>query len=169
MGNILDSGYNAAAGVGQAMSMFNAIGGTMVGLIFLIVGIFLIIQARKYFTQGSVVTSVTCPQSTNGKVPTGNCKVTCDSPTCKNINVSAPQGKYNVGDNIELQCDKDQPCDCTAETPQTLSMTWAGWLIILISIFVIFMVWSQYYLTRNYKGFAAVVGVSDLIGMAKQI
>tara|TARA_Y100000389_G_C17462232_1_gene522696 strand:+ start:3583 stop:4101 length:519 start_codon:yes stop_codon:yes gene_type:complete len=156
--------YSDTISVGRIWAIISAITGTLFGIFFIIVGIY-VIQHKSHLKsiKGDVVKDSDC----NTAIDNGNQYTRCSTTVSYNINgkeypnkiVNTESTKFTQGkNNITLWYSPTDP-----EKPEySPTPTWAGWIIILIALLVIFGAWFCVWLTRKYKMAAAAVGASGI-------
>lgn len=135
-----------------------AITGTLFGIFFIIVGIY-VIQHKSHlkYTKGDVVKDSDC----NTTIDNGNQYTQCSTTVSYNINgkeypnkiVNTGSTKFTQGkNNITLLYSPTDP----EKSEYSPSPTWVGSIIILIALLVIFRVLFWVWLTLKYKMAAAI-------------
>ena len=156
--------YSDTASFGRIWAIISAITGTLFGIFFIIVGIY-VIQHKSHLksTKGDVVKESDC----NTTIDNGNQYTQCSTTVSYNINgkeypnkiVNTGSTKFTQGkNNITLWYSPTDP-----EKPEySPAPTWLGWIIILIALLVIFGAWFWVWLTHKYKMAAAAEGASGI-------
>ena len=156
--------YSDTASFGRIWAIISAITGTLVGIFFIIVGIY-VIQHKSHLksTKGDVVKDSDC----NTTIDNGNQYTQCSTTVSYNINdkeypnkiVNTGSTKFTQGKkNITLWYSPTDP-----EKPEySPAPTWLGWIIILIVLLVIFGAWFWVWLTHKNKMAAAAEGASGI-------
>lgn len=156
--------YSDTASFGRIWAIISAITGTLFGVFFVIVGIY-VIQHKSHLksTKGDVVKDSDC----NTKIDNGNQYTQCSTTINYNINGKEyPNKTVNTGstnftqgkNNITIWYSPANP-----ENPEySPAPTWVGWVMILISLLVIFGAWFWVWLTHKYKMAAAAEGASGI-------
>lgn len=156
--------YSDTASFGIIWAIINAIMGTLFGIFFIIVGIY-VIQHKSHLksTKGDVVKESDC----NTTIYNGNQYTQCSTTVSYNINgkeypnkiVNTGSTKFTQGkNNITLWYSPTDP-----EKPEySPAPTWLGWIIILIALLLLFGAWFWVWLTHKSKMAAAVKGASGI-------
>lgn len=154
---VLEPAYQTTATIGRAYAIYSAIGGTLLLLIFLFVGIWLVRMHRDK------------TKSTTGTVLKSN----CDSSNNKcivQIEYTVNNRKYtvnyesssivNTGQNVKVYYDPTNPNNFVAgSTNKAL-----GWIFIGIAIVGIILAWASLIFTLFFKPVAAATGVGAIMG-----
>lgn len=144
--------------------------GTIVGLVFIIVGIFLIFNKSKRTgsTQGTIQSIPNCTQHIDN-----------DSGTmyaCTNMNVKYTVNKtdyitpvsvdsiynYKNGSNIKIYFDPKDPKHGTTSSDNYHVVGWFG---LIFGIILLGSSWFWLWMTTKYKFVAAAEGVAGVVGM----
>lgn len=166
--SVMGTVYTNAAQVGRFWVIFRAIVTTLVGIIAIVIGVYVLIQHyTKKETTGIVLEPSSCLTDVdvnNGKkVRLCNTKVEYEVDG-ENYVREIPTGTSTFekdGDNIQIWYHPDKPGKPEYERiPE-----WVGWVIILITVLVIIGAWFWVWLTRKYQLIAAAEGVSGISSM----
>ena len=156
--------YSDTASFGRIWAIISAITGTLFGIFFIMVGIY-VIQHKSHLksTKGDVEKESDC----NTTIYNGNQYTQCSTTVSYKLNDKEYQNKIvNTGstkftqgtNNITLWYSPTDP-----EKPEySPAPTWIGWIIILIALLVIFGAWFWVWLTHKYKMAAAAEGASGI-------
>jgi hypothetical protein len=162
--------YKDAATFGKTMSFISAIISTIIGVILIIVGLFLVFRKSKYTSeiQGAVVkASPTGSNICTNKNNMYNCSFEVDytlngddkTVMFNNVDTSI---NYTEGKIITLYYNPDDPNDIKLEKDNTKVL---GWIMLLIAILMITISWLWNYLVNRNKFLAATEGVATGISV----
>ena len=155
--------YSDTASFGKIWSIISAIFGTLIGIFFIIVGIYIILHKSHL---KSTVGDVVKPSSCYNTIENGNNYKSCTT----NVSYSVKGQKYektiNTGSseltpgtgNITIWYSPVNP----GNPEYNPAPTWIGWVIILVALLVIFGAWFWVWLTHKYKVAAAAEGASGI-------
>lgn len=170
MTNLGDDLYTGASGAGKIWILISAIITTIVCLLMIAGGIYIIYHKNylKYIESKVLKSSYNCSISTPSNTPS-NQITTCkfDSQyTVNNQNYTktfSSSNTYQVDDKVTVWYDPNHP-DRSEFNP--LSKT-VGWFIIALSFLILFGAWFMVWLSRRSKFIAASIGAGAGIGIAK--
>jgi len=156
--------YSDTASFGKIWAIISAIMGTLFGIFFIIIGIYIILhKSHLKSTKGDVVKDSDC----NTTIDNGNQYTQCSTTVNYNINGKEYTNKIvNTGSTTFTQGKNNitiwySPTD--PEKPEYKpAPTWIGWIIILVALLVIFGSWFWVWLTRKYKMAAAAEGAAGI-------
>ena len=160
--SILQPAYETTAGIGKVYSVLSTIFGTLILLIFLFVGIWMV-RKNKHFTG-----------STQGTVKEAKCNTDKDNKTIcvVTIEYTVNNKKYtktytssdivNKNDIVSVRFDPANPNSFEAGS----SLKWLGWIFIIASIAFILMIWAWLVFTLFFKPVAAATGVAAIADFA---
>ena len=158
---------NTTASIGQAQSMINAIIGTIVAIIFLIISYFLFSQNQDNLVDSvGTVTSARCNQRSINNTTTYNCKLGI----AHNVNTKPYNANIITNDNvpyysqsaINITYDKTNPSNVTILQPRSKTM---GFVFAGMSILLVIGVWTNFYFSQTSPAFASTQGVNSLLNM----
>lgn len=159
--------YTGTASFGKVWTVIQAVLGTIVGIVFIVLGSY-IIKHRDHLlsTEGTIVKNSDCAPVNDGKKMTMSCMsyimYTVNDKTYgskdKGVSVGTGSTEYKEGDKVTVYYDPTTP-----NVPEINPVPKAvGWAIIGISVFVVLMSWLWAWLASRYKMAAAIGGVSGL-------
>ena len=162
-GNFAKDAYDTTASFGLFMAFIQAIGATLISLIVLLVGIYLVNMKDAY--QGKTKATVTnskCSTVDGGTKCTIDYEYTVSNKKYKYTGVEV-QGKYVNGNTIKVSYDTNNP-----DNHSVLPINWKiiGWVCIIIGIIIIIGAWVWYYIASKYKIAAAATGVGTIVNVA---
>ena len=154
--SVLEPAYETSAIIGKAYAIFSAIGGTLLLLIFLFIGIWLVRMHRDKTasTSGTVIKS-TCNSSNNKCIveveyTVNNKKYTLNYESSTIV---------NKGQTVKVYYDPKNPNNfVTGSTNKVL-----GWIFIGIAIIGIILAWASLIFTLFFKPVAAATGVGAIV------
>jgi hypothetical protein len=151
--------YDGAAVFGRVMALVSLIIGSVIGIILIVVGFYLIFKKNKY--TGSVLATVKTASCTvgSGKEPVINCNLGVEyvvAGKTLTANIVTIGKIYQVGEKIPIRYDEANPSDVSMNIIGTGLM---GGILIVIGFFVILMVSLYYYFVTKYKFAAATSGI----------
>lgn len=156
--------YSDTASFGRIWAIISAITGTLIGIFLFICGIY-VIQHKSHLksTKGDVVKDSDC----NTILDNGNQYTKCSTTVSYNINGKEYPNKIVKTGSTEFKQGKNNITiwysPATPENPEySPAPTWIGWVIILISLLLVFGSWFWVWLTRKYKMAAAAEGASGI-------
>ena len=164
--------YSGAAGFGRIEAWISAIIGTIIAIIAIIFGIYIIIHKGHLKSVTGTVTksSYGCTTTTD----TSNNKTTTTTICSFNVSYTVDAQTYNKtfsstdtlseGDNVIIWYDPKNP-DKAEYNP---APTYVGWLIIGIALFVSLGLWLWVWITNRSKFAAAAGGVSAAVEMFRR-
>jgi len=155
--------YDDTASLGTASAYIGAITGTVIGIIFAIIG-FVLLRVKNVYTStaSATITSASCLPSVNSDGTTSyNCVYNVSysisgTPVIATLTTST---QYTVGNVVSINYNPNQVTDI--EVSGTMSTSQYGVILIIISILVVAFSWLMVYLTRKSKMFAAYEGVGE--------
>ena len=164
--------YSGVAGFGRIEAWISAIIGTIIAIIAIIFGIYIIIHKGHLKSVTGTVTksSYGCTTTTD----TNNNKTTITTICSFNVTYTVGTQTYNKtfsstdtlsqGDSVTIWYDPNNP-DKGEYNP---APTYVGWLIIGIALFVSLGLWLWVWITNRSKFAAAVGGASAAIEMFRR-
>lgn len=162
-GDFANTAYDATATFGRVVAFFKMLTGIFFGVIFMVIGIWLI-KTKPVYTQ-SVTTKVTQPKcntvTTTDSKGHSTTQTQCNVVLEYNVNgkdFKTPftlNGAYAENQMVEMQYNPDNPSDIRSPTPQ--NKTIGIWLIFIgLAIMIGTTIW--FILTLKYKIVAAGTG-----------
>lgn len=162
-GDFAQSAYDATASFGLFMAFLQAIGGTLLAILVVSIGVWLIRMKEPYEGQ------------TTGKVTASKCE-TRDAATSCTIDYEYTvdgkkytgsgykiQGTYVVGSQLKTLYDRADPNNHKIEP---ISWKFIGWICVAVGIVMVIGVWLWYFIARSFKIAAAATGVGTAIEIA---
>lgn len=169
--------YDDTAKFGLVMAFIGAIIATIIGLLFIVIGIYFVNKKLVYTastTNGTAITSVSNCTRSDGVT---NCTVdykytaddnktytilgqsTSDESLCNNCNEcgsgSGSQKECNItGFTVWYDPNNKGNSQLSSDSTHVL-----GWIGIVFGLFLLIVGWVSYYLKRKYKAYAAISGV----------
>jgi len=158
--------YSGASDFGKFSAIIGGIIGTLIGLIFIGMGSYIIYEAsrRTQSVQGKITDSK-CESTTSQN---RQCMITVSYTTsqpsqmCTGSFSVQDENRFDKGNTITIFYDPSDPCN-TGSLESREQDTIIGIILIVIGLFLIFIVWLVVYLTYKYKFFAAAEGVGTAI------
>ena len=171
MNQIGEKIYSGAAEYGKIKSGMNLFFGLLIGILFLVLGIF-ILKRKKVYTEnikGKIITSECTQEKDQNNKLIYNCNINVDYKV-KDIeyivDFSHKSSKqYKKDDQIDLYYDINDPKNVSLDKDENFF----GWIFVGISLFVITWLVINFILTIRYKTYASVVGVEEAVGDVKNI
>jgi hypothetical protein len=162
--SIGDEIYSDTASFGRIWSIISAIIGTLFGIFFIIVGVYIIVhKSHLKSTKGDVVKDSEC----NVTIDNNSKYTQCSTTVNYNVNgneypdksVNTGSTKFTKGkNNITIWYSPVNP-----ENPEySPAPIWVGWSMILISLLAVLGAWFWVWLTHKYKIAAAAQGASGI-------
>ena len=154
--SVLEPAYETTATIGKAYAIFSAIGGTLLLLIFLFVGIWMVRMHRDKTasTTGKIIESKCKPEN-------NSCRVVIEY----TVNKKTYKLDYetssivNKGQTIPIYYDPKNPNNFVAESKNRV----LGWVFIGIAIVGIILAWGSLIFTLFFKPVAAATGVGAIV------
>jgi len=162
--------YEGSANLGRVSSYYTAIVCIILGLIFVVVGIWMLFKKAKYTDQVSAnITNVNCnPQ----QMTFANCilHVSYDVDGKKyDRSIDTDDNSYTKGTDVTVYYDPNSPDDISL-TKETSSEDRVGaWVFMLLGLLIAGIGWADVYLTRKSKAVAAVEGVGTVGSFVKSL
>jgi len=162
--------YEGSANLGRVSSYYTAIVCSILGLIFVVVGIWMLFKKAKYTDQVSAnITNVNCnPQ----QMTFANCilHVSYDVDGKKyDRSIDTDDNSYTKGTDVTVYYDPNSPDDISL-TKETSSEDRVGaWVFMLLGLLIAGIGWADVYLTRKSKAVAAVEGVGTVGSFVKSL
>jgi predicted permease len=174
-GGIIDGLYDGSAAIGRTTSAIAAIIMTIIAIIMIIIAIYLLLNPSVYTKP---VTATIISVDSSNPVVDGNEKVTSQynyslhvsyeyqSKEYTSILVTTSSNVYKKTDTIQVMLNPKDPNQI--EESSSLSRKTIAWVIIGVSTLGLSISWLGYYLTRKSKAYAALTGVSNVVGLFTQ-
>lgn len=161
---------SGAAEFGRLTAVFSAIGMTLIGLILIIIGIWLLRYKDTHTkTAQALVTSSHCTKMSDGNPQAdGQPVYICymgvtykvGSQTCTTTVSSDGQNQHQKGETVTIRYDPEHVCDAELAM-KTVSKKLVGVVMIGISVLLMFFSWFWVYITRKSKFGAAATGAGE--------
>lgn len=153
---------DATATFGRITMVFRVIVGTLVCILFIIIGIFMV-RSRSMYNKSTkgIINDLQCNQSTNTcslklEFMAGDKKISNDHYQVTTTN-------YSKGQNITIYYDKTNPANFVT----SMWVRYIGWLIISIAVIIIIASWLWLYVVFKNRAAAAITGVAQGVDMVQ--
>lgn len=157
------SAYDATATFGLFMAFLKALGGTLLAIVIILIGVWLIRMKDPYEgkTTGKVTASK-CDTKDAATSCTIDYEYTVDGKKYTRTNYKI-QGTYVVGSSLKTLYDRSNPDNHRIEP-----VNWhlLGWIGVGIGIVLFFSVWIWFFIARTFKIAAAASGVGAFVEVA---
>ena len=162
--------YSGAASFGTIWALLGAISSTVIGIIMIVVGIYLLVHKNDRDSFPATILYINGPgghpcQKVQDNPIQYACTITVKysgSPTPVDINYIGGQ-VYYIGEQVTIYVKKGNPRDVTFSKGIP---NWIGWILIAVAIFIMAASWFWYWASRKWKFVAAAEGVGGIIGIA---
>ena len=163
--------YDASAKFGRFWAGLSAIIGTVLGVIFIGFGIYLLLKKNNRQQITATITAINGVSSGNPSCgDTGDGKFSCRvslhyvyNNVPHDVSTSYTGSvKYYLGQQIQITVDPKQPNVVDIDQ----SPKWGGFAFVGVGVFVILIVWAVYWLTGKSKVFAAAEGTGAFLNIA---
>lgn len=176
-GGLKDGLVDGAASVGRATSYMGALSWTVASLLGLALSAWLLLRPRKRTAnaRATVVGAPSCAGTTTCTVPMTFTPAGAAAPvrsdigvvsvtnTTNGVTTTAPWASYAVGQSVELWYDPAYP-ESTANLNKD-DFRAAGGFIGTLSLVVLIGAWLRVFLVTNIRGYAAVEGARNVVGL----
>jgi hypothetical protein len=160
--------YHSAASFGRFYAFITAIIASIVGLVFVVVGIVMIYnRGHRKSVIGKALSDSTEDDTQDTK---GNTQIAYD--TTVSYTVPGEDSRTFTRDiNGSRRYSKSDPVMVWYETNDHGNViadpnpTWAGWAMIGIAVFIVAMAWIWVWITRKYETVAAVGGAAEIVNL----
>ena len=158
--------YSGTATVGRVMSVVGVVFGTVIGLIMIVVGIFMIVHHTKLTsqTQGTIEKGQNdlCTPYAKNNTTVWDCNFTVDynvggTAYKQNIILNDSSRSYHPGESIKIYYDPNNPDDSSNTSDETKI---PGIILLVVGIVIPLGAWLWWYFARKYKAVAAAGGVA---------
>jgi len=158
--------YSDAASFGRVYAMIGAIFGTLISIMFIIGGIYIIYhKSHLKSVNGTVISDSICNQlDKNSKSCSTTYTYTINGKNYKGTSTSS--NGYKKSENIKIWYDPNHP---SVNPEIDIPSKTLGVVLIIIGIITVISAWVGVYLTRKYKFAAAASGVGGGIDIIKNI
>ena len=148
--------YDGAASIGKFEGIIKLYGAAIISIIFICISIYMFLTNNSNLVNTSgKITVANCSSSTNC-----NLRVTyMVNGTTYNGSITVPHNKYKIGENIDITYDSTAPVNITLKKQSNITLS----IVSLVCALIIGgFAYLNYYLTSNYKMFAAVEGADTV-------
>jgi len=153
---------DTTATFGRITMVFRVVVGTLVCILFILIGIFMV-RSRSIYNKSTrgKVNAVECNQGANNcslkiEFMAGDKKVSNDHYQVNGTN-------YSQGQNITIYYDETNPANFVT----SMTVKYIGWLIISISFIIIIASWLWLYVVFKNRTAAAITGVAQGVDMVQ--
>jgi hypothetical protein len=150
--------YSGAASFGRLWTLLGAVFGTVVGIILVIVGIYIMTHKDKREEVSAVINVVKCNDKDCVVNVSYNYKGQQES---VDINYTGTRVFY-PNQKITVYVNPDEPKDALLEKP---APKWMGWIFIGAAVFIVLMSWLWFWFARKYKFVGAMAGVGGALNV----
>ena len=158
-----DEIYSGAASFGVLYSLIGAVIATIIGLVIIGFGIYLLTTKVEYDIVEATILNLSCrPIQNNDQM----CNISVsykynDKDEKRNINYSG-KNIYMVNQKVSIYINKENSNDVSISEP---APKWLGFLLAGIGLLVILSGWFWYWASKNYKFVGAAAGVGGFINI----
>lgn len=152
--------YSGTASFGRVMAVISAVIVTILALVFIGMGIYILVKKEKDSVTGTVLSADCDPYGSDNRRYNCVLKVSYEIDNVvysKTVNTSG-ETFYTQGSSIKLYYNKDDPHDVSADEPPPKAV---GWIFIGVAVVVAIIAWVWVWLTRKYKAAAAFQGMGS--------
>ena len=170
---LVDDVYSGAASYGIFRALLSAIGGTIIGILLICLGVYIVKLPDKTSIQGIITQvngatgpSATCPYSFINKSISYSCQYTVEyvyqgQKYTQNLSYNGPT-PYAIGQPITVYIISDNPQDASFSQSAPSGI---GWALIVFGAFVIGGGWFMYWASKKWKIVAAAQGAQGIASM----
>ena len=170
---LVDDVYSGAASYGIFRALLSAIGGTIIGILLIWLGVYIVKLPDKTSIQGIITQvngatgpSATCPYSLINKSISYSCQYTVEyvyqgQKYTQNLSYNGPT-PYSIGQPITVYVISDNPQDASFSQGAPSGI---GWALIVFGAFVIGGGWFMYWASKKWKIVAAAQGAQGIASM----
>jgi hypothetical protein len=170
---LVDDVYSGAASYGIFRALLSAIGGTIIGILLICLGVYIVrlpektsIQGRITQVNGATGPSATCPYSLVNKSVSYSCQYSVEyiyqgQKYTQNLSYNGPT-PYSIGQPITVYIISDNPQDASFSQSAPSGI---GWALIVFGAFVIGGGWFMYWASKKWKIVAAAQGAQGIASM----
>lgn len=152
---------NNAATFGKITAVFDAVIGTIFGLVFVIISIYYMLDRKKMnHVIGDVIENSECNTTDNKKPAT--CKTFVNYIANRKeykLTIDTVTSEYKKGDKIKVWYYTNNP----EITRHNVFPMWVYYTMLVFGLLIISGSWFWVWLTRKYKSVAVVTGVAGVI------
>lgn len=162
--SVVSSLYSGAAEYGRAVSWIGAFLGTLIALVFIGIGIYLLTRHQPELLKvtATIQPNSSCTfNSSNQKYSCSlNLNYVVNGTTYTNQSITTTTINYQPGDTIPITVNAANPQLIASSSP----VRWIGLILLLIGLFVLIVSWVGVWLARHSKFYAASTGINSAIG-----
>lgn len=148
----IDAAYDTTAAVGKVGSVINAIFATLVCLIVVVIGVFLV-RRRSVPMKKTLATVV----ETNCEVGQAFCDAKIEYKVDGKTYSKVLSGKgYNKGSTMQIRYNPENPDEFDTGT---VNVKMIGWIMIIVGVLLIVMSWVTLWFVLKFKVLGAATGV----------
>lgn len=161
-----DEIYSGASSFGLVYSLIGAIIGTIVSVIMIIGGIYMLFKKVNTVPVSAKIVGVNCVQGQND---IRNCNINVTYTYNNKVENKYIQYSGNViytnNQELTVYVNKDNDSEVYIEQPSPKTI---GSMLITFGLFILIGVWIWYWLTKKYKFLAAAQGVSGAYNLFRR-
>jgi hypothetical protein len=154
-GDFASDAYDTSASFGRLMSYFSLLIGIIVGVIFLVMGIYIIRKPALTGTAEGTIKSVSCP----GNSCSGTLSFTGLDKTDHIVTIP---GTYAIGQIVSIHYN---PTDPSQVTTGNVSNKTTGIIVLIVGVFILIGAIIWFYIVQKYKAAAAATGALDAVNI----
>lgn len=163
--------YSGTATFGKIRAIIGVIFGTIIGIIMIIIGIYMISKKNKYTEKikGKVTNYPDCNKHTDKNTTSYECNVNVSYIIDgKTYNLKDKHTdtyiKYTKNKQIDVYYNPKNPSDGSLASDDERRF---GWIVLVIGIFVLLGSWISLWFIMHYKFMAALYGATGAIEMLR--
>ena len=181
--NIGEQFIDFSASLGKTQSSINLIIGSIIGLVFLCIGIYLLsINQDNLVDTTATITASDCRSSFDRN---NTVRYNCNLDVNYMVNDKNYTGKLSTADNIphvnqsiiNITYDKTNPQSITVQQPRSrlvgrlwrLDSVTSGIILIVICIIIIGLTWANNYFAQTSQAYAASQGMNTILNMGNNV
>ncbi len=170
---LVDDVYSGAASYGIFRALLSAIGGTVIGILLICLGVYIVKLPDKTSIQGIITQvngatgpSATCSYSVVNKSISYSCQYSVEyiyqgQKYTQHLSYNGPT-PYSIGQPITIYVTTDNPQDASFSQSAPSGI---GWALIVFGSFVIGGGWFMYWASKKWKIVAAAQGAQGIASM----
>ena len=167
-GEMLDNTLDAAASFGRIMAWMKAIFGTLIALILIALGIFMLTRKNKFPMRATgTVTNSKCDESDPKSV---TCTISfVFTPSNGKPIASAPMAvnqSYIKGQTITVFYEEDNPNNFVINPAP---VKWIGWILLISGLLMLVFLWVWLWVVSKNNTAAAMNGAAEGVGMVDNV
>jgi ATP-dependent Zn protease len=158
-----DEIYSGAASFGVLYSLIGAVVATIIGIIMIGIGIYLLTRKVEYETINATIINLSCrPLKDNNQICNINVSYNYNNKDeNKYINYTG-NNVFMVNQKVLLYINKQNINDISLDEP---TPKWVGILLSVLGLIIILSGWFWYWASKNYKFVGAAAGVGGFINI----